>query len=714
VRAGLLLALAYLLAPGHPLTWLTGVPLNPLSLAGTVLLGLAAFAFWPLNDRPGSRIVRGGVGLLAAMLAVKLLLAAAALPHGLPGWYYANGRFQGAHERSTEFPRESATRRDRELDFGGDEFPVYFLNDSQRFNFFGAEAERRQTLPFSVRWQGILYVPDGGERRFWLTASGPATLAIDGRRVAGVDADGSATATVVLPLTAGSHTVQVRYARRPPRSGELRVEWERDGRAEALAAAYLFPAPISPDAWQRDRWVLLAARVLDVLFLSLLAAAFTWLLTGRGARVRHARDGHWPLVERPLLALFLLVVFAHATIPRLDRVDKMALLGGGQDWLTHETLARDILVNGPLMTLGKPLGEGRTYYAQPFYPYALAGMHWLTGEDQFGPLVLQLFGLGLAGVLLYFLAKRLFGVPAAVATLILFAGLRAWQLDWVARRLLSENAYFVILPAALLCLVRAVDERRQRDLVLSGLFLGLAVVTRAPTLLYLPFALGLVGAGLRRQGLPKARVAGALALLLAVCLAVVGLVPLRNLVVAGQPAIVASSGGVNLEKLHRPTANVRLNEAPRRWYAPYVQDVATREVLEFILQDPVGYFATYAPLALYTLGYGAALEESHVAVWPDLVLLNVAYLGTIVSSRRVRTLRALLLHAFVAVHFLTMVVFAPYDYDNRLVLPMYLPIVVVAGFGVASMAEWVRTRPRRGAEHVAPERAVAVTRGRLS
>jgi len=70
----------------------------------------------------------------------------------------------------------------------------------------------------------------------------------------------------------------------------------------------------------------------------------------------------------------------------------MTLLGGGQDWLTHESFARDILLNGPLMTLGKPLGEGRTFYAQPFYPYALAAMHWLTGEDQFGVVVVQLSG----------------------------------------------------------------------------------------------------------------------------------------------------------------------------------------------------------------------------------------------------------------------------------------------------------------------------------
>ena len=91
-------------------------------------------------------------------------------------------------------------------------------------------------------------------------------------------------------------------------------------------------------------------------------------------------------------------------------------------------------------------------------------------------------------------------------------------------------------------------------------------------------------------------------------------------------------------------------------------------------------------LAAYTLGYGAAVEESQITVWPELVLLNLLYLAAIVFLARSRSLRASLLHAFVLIHFATMVIFVPYDYDNRLVLPMYLPIVVFAGYAVAALA----------------------------
>ena len=48
----------------------------------------------------------------------------------------------------------------------------------------------------------------------------------------------------------------------------------------------------------------------------------------------------------------------------------------------------------------------------------------------------------LVGVLVYFLAKRLFGTAAGVAALALFLVLGLSQLDWIGRKLLSENLYF--------------------------------------------------------------------------------------------------------------------------------------------------------------------------------------------------------------------------------------------------------------------------------
>ncbi|MCC6177258.1 MAG: glycosyltransferase family 39 protein [Chloroflexi bacterium] len=684
----------YLLVPGHPLSWLDGVPLRPLALAvllggGTLLVALA-----PAGGR--LRFGRSLVGLLVILTVLKVALGMAAPSYGLPGWYYANTRFQGSPERSTEFRGESWTRREREVTYGGDEFPVYFLNDYLRFNFYGEESERRKSLPFSVRWDGTLYVPSDGSYRLWLTASGPGRLSVDGKQIALVDADGRDTKEVVLSLRRGSHVLQATYVRRAPRSPDFKLEWDLGGSRHPLATPYLLASAIEPFTWERDQTLGMTARAVDSLALALLAGLALALVGARARLAMRARAGRWPLLEGPLLGVFVLVTLVQAMAPRLDRVDKMVLLGGGQDWLTHETLARDILLDGPLMTLGTPLGAGRPYYAQPFYPYALAGFHWLAGEDLFGVLTLQVFGLALAGVLLYFLAKRLFGVPAALATFALFLGLREWHLTWVSERLLSESIYVVILPAMLLCLLRYLDERRPRDAVLAGLLLGLAIVTRAPTLLYLPLAALLLVRGPGSQGLRPARARltaiGMVAGIVTLALSIAALVPLRNAIVTGQPTLVAASGGANLLKHHRPTSSVRTGFAAERWYAPFVTDIPTREVIEFALQDPLGYAASYVPLTAYVLGYGAAIDESQVTVWPDLIGLNILYVLMLVLSRRARTVRAGLLHAFIAIHFLTMVVFTPYDYDNRLVLPMYLPIAVFAGAALAGATGWVWTR----------------------
>jgi hypothetical protein len=99
-------------------------------------------------------------------------------------------------------------------------------------------------------------------------------------------------------------------------------------------------------------------------------------------------------------------------------------------------------------------------------------------------------------------------------------------------------------------------------------------------------------------------------------------------------------------------------------------------------------------LAAYSLGYGAAVEESQVTVWPELIALNALYLGAIILLSGARSLRAGLLHAFILIHFATMVIFVPYDYDNRLVLPMYLPIVVFGGYALAELATRIVVRAR--------------------
>lgn len=683
----------FLFLPGHPLSHLGGLPWGPLALVCGVLLALGTFAAWPLERKPWCAKIWLAVFVLAGL---KLLLALTAPRYGLEASYYDNERFGGTPERSTASPGTPFTRIDTQLDFGSDEFPLYFFNDSERFNVLGPDRlDRGRTLTWSASWSGYLNVTQDGPTALWLTASGPAELSLDGRRLLRVDADGRATAEAEQWLGAGPHALQVRYVRKKERSGYLKVESDLAGLRRPLGGEVLTALPYSPERMALDRSAALLARSVDLGYLALLVI---WLTASLWRRLRAPlapSESRWARYEQPLLALVPLGFFLQAALPRLDRFGKMVFLGGGQDWLTHETLARDIQLNGPLMTLGEPLGRGALYYAQPLYPYYLALLHILAGEDLYGPTTLQALGLGVASVLVYALARRLFRRSAAfVALAIMLLVLVPFELAWVARLLISEALYFWLIPAAVLALLCVASSPTWRRAAAAGVLLGLACLTRGPTLLYLPPAALLLWLTLRRQGCSRSGTGRVLAILGLCAALLIGLVPLRNAIVAGKPALTAASGGVNLEKFHRPSDAVRLRDIDRDPLQRLLDvDRPTREVIEYLRQDPISYFASYLPLAAYTLGVGSALnhllDEQPVPLQPELLVLNALYLLAVLSVTRARSLPSGFLHAFIAVHFLTMVVFTPYDYENRLVMPMYLFITV---FAAAALVRFVPPR----------------------
>ncbi len=90
-----------------------------------------------------------------------------------------------------------------------------------------------------------------------------------------------------------------------------------------------------------------------------------------------------------VLWLFAAVAAAEALIFALRWWQQNMLLVGGDDTMTYEGYARDILLNGLLMNGGLPAGQGEPFYYQAFYPYFLAAAHAVFGEGMFGPVLLQ-------------------------------------------------------------------------------------------------------------------------------------------------------------------------------------------------------------------------------------------------------------------------------------------------------------------------------------
>ena len=98
-----------------------------------------------------------------------------------------------------------------------------------------------------------------------------------------------------------------------------------------------------------------------------------------------------PIAERrdQVMALFAAVAAIDALRFAWPWATRVMMLAGGDDTMTYESYARDILFNGILMSGGKPLGQGEPFYYQAFYPYFLAGTHAVFGEFMFGAVLVQ-------------------------------------------------------------------------------------------------------------------------------------------------------------------------------------------------------------------------------------------------------------------------------------------------------------------------------------
>ena len=96
--------------------------------------------------------------------------------------------------------------------------------------------------------------------------------------------------------------------------------------------------------------------IADVATLALLATAGFMTL-----RVSHKAGP--PLGWRArMIRMLPLLAFAEAVWFAQFAWDRLVLLAWGSDQLTYESLSRDILFHGPLMTLGVPVGHGAPYY----------------------------------------------------------------------------------------------------------------------------------------------------------------------------------------------------------------------------------------------------------------------------------------------------------------------------------------------------------------
>ena len=180
---------------GIRLGWLSGLPWRPLSLSVAVLGGIVAWAFWPpvgssraldCGGRSSGRSWHLAAGMLRRWSSCCCSRPSLGARHCRMGCQAGTSTTAASRATSSARPTSWASRgpvASASCSSAATSFPTYFLNDVQRFNFYGAEAERRRNLPFSVRWDGDALRAGRWQYQLWLTASGPGHAAA--RRKAG-------------------------------------------------------------------------------------------------------------------------------------------------------------------------------------------------------------------------------------------------------------------------------------------------------------------------------------------------------------------------------------------------------------------------------------------------------------------------------------------------------------------------------------------------
>jgi len=190
---------------------------------------------------------------------------------------------------------------------------------------------------------------------------------------------------------------------------------------------------------------------------------------------------------------------------------------------------------------GNLVGDA-VFFRAPLYAYFLALIYWLSGADMHAVLIIQhLVGIA-TGYLLYRLTKKMFSYTTGVLALAFYV-LSPIFVYFEGQLLLD----FLILPLTLTAFIflhRGLTDDRRASWILSGVFFGLAALTR-PNVLFFMFFLGiwLLMYIAKKNGVRTALLK--VAMVTVVAAAMIAPVTVRNYVLSGDVVLVSSQGGIN-------------------------------------------------------------------------------------------------------------------------------------------------------------------------
>jgi hypothetical protein len=642
---------AYVFVPGAPHVPVSGIPIGQSGIAALVLL----IGGWWWARRHLDTVATAAVVALTLLVGVKIAIGWWAPQPGWRAQYYANESFAPPLERSIDFRGLDATRIDRRISFVETEFPVHFFNNAG----YNTGVFREWTLPFSVQWIGHIASATPARVPIRLVANGRAEVRVDGVRVASVEGRQQASADAILALEPGEHRIEVQYQK--PADTQALIHLLRvDGDRTAPA----FEDAVSPFAATGSLDRLLYARAAGWAFhLAALLIVVTSLWPGWRAR------GLRPLPLEPAIVILLTVQGLWKARHLVDRVWTMS---GGDDWLNYEMSARDVVLNGLIMSQGGVIGNGQPFSLYPGYAYFVALVHAVAGESLAGVVLMNFVLLAIATLVAHRIARHLVGPLAAFAGVIWL--LLIEQADFVRYytvTLFSENLYFVLAAATVLLLIRHYKGGGTIDLAAAAVAGALASWTRPSMMLLLPLAVvGIVLSRWRPDRLM--RTAFQSVLFVAVWMACIAPITIRNYIMSGRAVLLTAGQGASFVAYNMPVDD----PAYFKGFDGTLFHSAIILVRMFV-DHPIISMRNYGTKLGFSLGMVHWMGSG--TMHPELVATSLLYFVGLVLLKPLRSIAAWPLHVFVLTHVATLMLTMPSNYGYRMILPAFVFMALVAG-----------------------------------
>lgn len=672
--ASLLIWLAYVIVPTDAGGLIHGVPLGPIEAFALLIIAWLAVS--------GGRIPGAAIG--AAMLGVSLVVSVP-IPgtSGFQARYFANAAATGPHERGTEHRDSPFTRVDDRLDFApdGPEFPLVFFNDITRFNFYGPGEPRRRQLEFAANWSGFWWVAEGAHTLYVDAPQSIAQVLVDGARIVSVSPEAGPSSRSIS-LAGGWHRLDVMFS--SPYAAPRRFS------AGTLQGDQRKPFDSTTVVTRRVRpWQMTATRVLRVVRTGVDACVLAWLTWLFAVSLRHRivalrHDTSVAARRGRVLSLFLVVGAIEALAFAWPWSTHLMLLNGGDDPMTYEGYARDILLNGILMNGNLPLWQGEPFYYQAFYPYFLAAAHALFGEGMFGVMLVQRLLVVFTIWMVVEIAIEFGGDdvwPVALCSASLFACWKFWP---IAVKLQNESLYVPLLMAWTAALIRVCRAPTTARAIGAGLLGGFTAITRSTVVLAWVAVFPACWAAWRHVARRRVLVGA-----LVVCsFGVFSLITVRNWIVAGRFAPMSTELGITLlganELPEGLTIDLRARGAVYRRLG--LDPSTTVQVIEYAITAPRPFAMNLGRKALFVLGFfeayapGWGYSPVYIAVW------ITACAGLVFAFRVGRTpVIPLTLPALIAMTQFAAIVIV-YPKNDRLILPVHMllmPYSAVAAWRLA-------------------------------